>query len=197
MLLVNTDYIYFGVLSERICSYTHIIFFTCFLAQVGRWPTLNSYPSLSWSFAGVSLALLFFIVSSSSMSFRRAAWFSMIGKVKSSTKLWFCWSAGSGRITFGVVGIIAPLKKVRILSYFLLKTTKYSRLRLICPHQNTIFVRINHRDELRVPFNIGSQWSVSREIGQIKHSVELSGWWIKRSQLYTRGACTDHFKSYD
>ena len=30
----------------------------------------------------------------------------------------------------------------------------YSRLRLIRPHQNTIFVRINRSDELRVPFNI-------------------------------------------
>ena len=36
----------------------------------------------------------------------------------------------------------------------------YSRLRLIRPHQNT-FVRINRSDELRVPFNMVSQWSVS------------------------------------
>ena len=32
---------------------------------------------------------------------------------------------------------------------------QHSRLRLIRPHQNiNIFVRINHSDELKVPFNI-------------------------------------------
>ena len=42
------------------------------------------------------------------------------------------------------------------------KRSQYSRLRLIRPHQNTNFlVRINRSDELRVPFNIVSQWSMS------------------------------------
>ena len=38
---------------------------------------------------------------------------------------------------------------------------KNSRLRLILPHQNTIFVRIKHSDESIELFNIASQWSVS------------------------------------
>ena len=36
-------------------------------------------------------------------------------------------------------------------------------------------VRIIQSAELTVLFNIGSQWSVSREIVRIKHSAELSG----------------------
>ena len=83
---------------------------------------------LSWSFfAGVSLALLFFIVSSSSMSFRRAAWFSMIGKLKSSAKLWFCWSAGSGRITFGVRWNYCTSEKGQNSIIFLNKNNKIHR----------------------------------------------------------------------
>ena len=49
------------------------------------------------------------------------------------------------------------------------------------------FVRINHGNELRVPFNMGSQWSVSRGIVRIKCSDELSVRWIKRSPLYHKG----------
>ena len=48
-----------------------------------------------------------------------------------------------------------------------------------------IFEQINRGDELRVPFNIGSQLSVSREIVRIKRSVELSAERIKHSQLYS------------
>ena len=60
------------------------------------------------------------------------------------------------------------------LSFYLL-TVARSQLRLIRPHQNTnFFVRINRSDELRVPFNIGSQWSVSREIIRLKRNNELS-----------------------
>ena len=46
------------------------------------------------------------------------------------------------------------------------------------------FVRINQGAELRVHLNIGSQWSVSREIVRIKHSAELSLCRINRSRLY-------------
>ena len=52
------------------------------------------------------------------------------------------------------------------------------------PSEYNFFARIKRGDELRVAFNIGSQWSVSREIVRIKHSVELSIWQIKRSELY-------------
>ena len=41
-----------------------------------------------------------------------------------------------------------------------------------------MLVRINRCDELRVYFNIGSQWSVSREIVRMKQHAELSWWWI-------------------
>ena len=48
----------------------------------------------------------------------------------------------------------------------------YSQLRLIRHPQKFRFsVRINQDAELRVHFNIGSQWSVSREIVRIKHSA--------------------------
>ena len=36
-----------------------------------------------------------------------------------------------------------------------------SRLRLICPHQNTEKLRIIRSAELTVVFNVGSQWDVS------------------------------------
>ena len=52
------------------------------------------------------------------------------------------------------------------------------------PSEYNFFVRINRGDELRIPFNIGCQWNLSREIVQIKCSDELSVRQIKRSRLY-------------
>ena len=63
----------------------------------------------------------------------------------------------------------------------------YSQLRLIRHHQNSgklsELSELDWSAELTVLFNKGNQWSVSREIVRIKHSAELSGWPIKRSQL--------------
>ena len=45
-------------------------------------------------------------------------------------------------------------------------------------------IQIIRSAELTVLFNIGNQWSVSREIVRIQCRAELSRWRIKRSQLY-------------
>ena len=49
---------------------------------------------------------------------------------------------------------------------FIVQSTTFNR-----PHQNTEKLRIIRSAELTLVFNIGSQWSVSREIVQINHSA--------------------------
>ena len=56
------------------------------------------------------------------------------------------------------VSLIMPCDLKKIISQYIMK--RYSRLHLIHPHQNTIFVRINHSGKL-------STW-------QVKCSDELS-----------------------
>ena len=61
-------------------------------------------------------------------------------------------------LLFSLVLIPAVTDNQNVSEVFLVFTFNYSRLRLIRPHQNTnFFVRINRGDELRVPFNIGTQ----------------------------------------
>ena len=60
--------------------------------------------------------------------------------------------------------------------------TMYNQLQLIHHPQNSDL--LYQGAELRVHFNIGCQWSVSRETVRIKHSAQLSGWRINHSRLY-------------
>ena len=63
----------------------------------------------------------------------------------------------------------------------------YSQLQLIRHHQNSGKLNYLNCQITSLLFNIGSQWSVSREIVRIKHSAKLSGRQIKRSQVYING----------
>ena len=61
---------------------------------------------------------------------------------------------------------------------------QHSRRRLIRTNWIRKFVRIIRSDELKVHFNTGSQWSMSKEIVRIRRTVRIISGWIKLCLLY-------------